>query len=130
MTETEFDREHTIVSMYVDAAKSYGQLSTGALALAAIFADKLFPHGTWAGAVRGLGLASMLFLVTSLASGAFQSLAVGRLENLSGLQVRRKRLVPENWFQRPYVAYQIMAISFHLGAILLAVVAVSRLLLT
>src|SRR5262245_57422960 len=68
---TDFDKECRVVEMYIDSAKSYSQLSTGALALAAVFGPAQLPN-----LGGGLLLASACFLVAALAGGAYQSLAV------------------------------------------------------
>jgi hypothetical protein len=57
--------------MYIDSAKSYSQLSTGALALVAVFGStKLQKLG------GGLLIGCIFFLFAVLAGGAHQSLAV------------------------------------------------------
>jgi hypothetical protein len=122
MAGTDFERECTIVGMYIDSAKSYSQLSTGALALVAVFGSTNLPN---LGVGLLVGCAS--FLVAALAGGAYQSLAVGRLENLSGLPVDRGRPVPRSWIDNAYVFYNIMVVAFHIGAVTLAVVAMVRL---
>jgi hypothetical protein len=127
MPDTDFERECQIVGMYIDSAKSYSQLATGALALAAVFGQTKLQDLS-----KGLLIACVFFLIAALAGGAYQSLAVGRLENFSGLPVDRRpsrtsRPVPHSWYDNAYVFYNIMAGAFHIGAITLAVVAIARL---
>lgn len=125
MAKDDFDRECKIVGMYIDSAKSYAQLGTGALALAAVFATHLFEG--WVNANVGLIVACVCFLIAVLSSAAYQSLTVGRLEELSELPVDRKRLL-ESWYDNAYVAYNVMMWSFHAGVLTLAVVAIIRML--
>jgi hypothetical protein len=125
MAKHNFDRECKIVGLYIDSAKSYAQLATGALALAAVFATHLFEG--WINANVGLIVACMCFLIAVLSSGAYQSLAVGRLEELSELPVDRTRLL-KSWYDNAYVAYNVMMWSFHAGVLTLAVVAIIRML--
>lgn len=118
-----FEREYQIVGMYIDSAKSYAQLSTGALALVAVFGPmKLLELDD----VRLLA-GCVCFLVAALAGGAYQSLAVGRLERLSGLPVDRCRPLLRSWQENAYVFYHILVIAFHTGAIMFAVVAIVQL---
>lgn len=125
LTNNDFDRECKIVGMYIDSAKSYAQLATGALALAAFFATHLFKG--WINANVWLIVACVCFLIAVLSSGAYLSLAVGRLEDLSWPPKDRSRLL-RSWRDNAYVAYNIMMWSFHAGALTLAVIAIIRLL--
>ena len=125
MDDKEFERECRIVEMYIDSAKSYAQLSTGALALVAVFGPTQLPQllklGVWP------VVACVFFLVAALAGGAYQSLAVGRLEKISGLPVVRGRSVLSSWQKSAYVFYNLLVGAFHAGAITLAVVAIVQL---
>ncbi len=116
-----FETEHKIVEMYINSAKSYSQLSTGALALAAVFVPKNLEE------LGGLLLAScFFFLIAVLCGGAYHSLAVGRLERLSGLPIERGRPIPYSWYENSYVWYNILLFAFHIGALLLALVVIFR----
>jgi hypothetical protein len=118
----EYERECQIVGLYIDSAKSYSQLSTGALALAAVFGSRtLNEFGV------GLLVACVCFLIAALSGGAYQSLAVGRLEMLSGLAIERNRPLPRSWNDNAYVFYNILVAAFHIGAITLGVAAVAQL---
>jgi hypothetical protein len=59
----------------------------------------------------------MAFLIAALAGGAYQSLAVGRLELLSVGSNGFKRLIPQSWYSNAWVCYNIMVVAFHLGVI-------------
>jgi hypothetical protein len=76
---------------------------------------------------EGLLVACALFLTAALAGGAYQSLAVGRLENLSKLPVKRDRQVLRWWQDNAYLFYNILVVAFHSGAIALAFVAIRQL---
>jgi len=117
MADTNFERECTIVGMYIDSAKSYTQLSTGALTLVAVFAPMKLSEN------KGLLVASALFLAAALAGGAYQSLAVGRLERLSKLRVAGVGRVLRCWQENAYLFYNALVAAFHLGATTLAFVA-------
>jgi len=113
----DFETEHKIVEMYINSAKSYIQMSTGALALAAVFAPgNMNELGGW------LLASCVFFLIAVLSGGAYHSLAVGRLERLSGLPIERGRPIPDSCYENSYVWYNILLLAFHIGALLLALV--------
>src|SRR4030095_3347418 len=119
MANTNFELECTLVGMYIDSGKSYTQLSTGALALVAVFAPMKLSEN------KVLLVASALFLAAALAGGAYQALAVGRLERLSDKHVERPLL--HWWQENAYLFYNALVAAFHLGAISLALVHIGQL---
>jgi hypothetical protein len=112
MPKDNFDREAEIVKLYIDSAKSYSQVSVGALAFALFVAG----DGAHLWANRTLLAGSTLFLLAVLAAIGYQALAVGRLESLSGLPIDGKRSVRESWYDNAYVSYNVMIGAFVLGA--------------
>jgi hypothetical protein len=123
MSGRQYEREVQIVGMYIESAKSYSQLSTGALALLALFGPTQLPNLS-----RGLLAAGMCFLTAALAGGAYQALAVKRLERQSKLPVARDNAVIESASDNSYVFYRILVFAFHIGAVTLAIVAILRFL--
>jgi len=124
VSTSQFEREYQIVSLFIDSAKSYGQLSAAALALLAYLSAQLLGGSPVVVDNKLLIAASFCFLAATLAAGAYQALAAGRLESLSGLPIRRARGIPESWFGHSFVAYQAMMLAFYLGAGFLAAVVV------
>lgn len=121
VSEPEFEKEVRIVGMYIDTAKSYSQLATGALALAAfVGGGRLLTLDGW------LLAGSVCFLVALLSGGLYQALAVGRLEHMSGLPVERGQPIPDSWRDNAYLLYNALMLFFHLGAVLFGISLIVR----
>jgi hypothetical protein len=123
------EKERIIVSLYIDNAKTYIQLSTGALVLSVAF-------------IRGLSGSNNLpmeplffvtwvcWLIAILAGVTYQYSAVKYLEILEShhdfLYFKRdwRIYVPESLPHSPYRIYGLMMGSFYLGTILFTVAAI------
>jgi len=111
VAKDQYERDAHIVAFYIDAAKSYSQTATAALAVSVFVAGdaKYF----WPNLV--LVMASAFFLIAVLGAIVYQALAVGRLEQRSGLPLE-KRPLPEGWYENAYISYNVMICTFFLGA--------------
>jgi hypothetical protein len=126
MEANKFNQNETIMKMFIDNAKTFIQLSTGALILPITFIEKVIkPQGS-------LGITDDIFLILSwlaflisIGFGAFyQYLAVKYLEFNSisgGAEIKFPK-----WLTDREKIYLIMIMSFYLGAILFIVSAILR----
>jgi len=128
-----FDKEHTIMTLFIDNAKTYTQMSSAALALTITFvrdvlglkADQPVPRD-------GLLIAAwILLLIAAGAGGYYQYLGVKFLEWKSGLGALRSHPAwPELLIHHPWPVYLLMLASFYAGMGLFAASAVRRLLMS
>lgn len=117
-----FDAEKTIMTMYVDSAKGYVQLSTGLLALSTTFREKVLGGGGGAAAAGRPGwpvLTSwVLLLATALLGMLYQYLAVKYLDRLTR-HAGADGPVPEYLLDNPGIVYGAMCVPFFSGVVLL-----------
>ena len=121
-------QEHKLMSLYIDNAKTYTQLSTGALALSITFLEKVIGPATpekvssLATALRGdwfLGAAWGCWLLAAVAGGTYQYLGVKYLENLAdewalvGKRSHRSGL-PDYLTKPPWRMYTVLMGAFYL----------------
>ena len=114
-----------VIPLYIDSAKTYMQLSAGALALSIAFKEKVL--GQISGLKVGILMLSswLMFLLAIGASALYQYVAVKLLDSLSpypGAVWGLKTLVDS-----PGKAYGVMLFAFYLGAILLVLSATKQL---
>ena len=128
--ESSYAEECRLVGLFIDTAKSYVQLSAGALVLTITFVrevlatpkeQKMHPDGlliaSWAA-----------FLFAVIAGAAYQYVAIKYMESLSSL---RSNQVPWGlkWSARsPGRVYGAMLVAFYAGAVLFTATAVRSLL--
>jgi hypothetical protein len=120
-----FPQDEVIMKLFIDNAKSYIQLSTGALVFSITFIEKvlqkvppikpdLFLIGSW-----------VAFLI-AVGSGAFyQYLAVKYLESISD-NPGEEGILPKSLIRHPGTIYGIMMLAFYAGAILFTITAIKR----
>ena len=124
----EFERECKVMELYTENAKTYVQLSVGALVLSITFLHEVLgiPKEQRVQTDWWLILSWVSLLVTVITGAFYQYLAVKFLEWKSGLPRTHR-----NWFSglihHPWSVYGAMLISFYLGAILFLVAAIRRL---
>ncbi len=126
MNQSDFDNEHKIMTLFIDNAKSYIQLSGAALVLSITFVHEVL--GVPAGhklSVDGWMIGAWIAFLLAIVAGAFyQYLAVKYLERLSSIPSF------EFWswlIQQPGVIYGVMLSAFYSGALLFTVEAIARL---
>ena len=119
MTET-FEQHRIIIQMYIDSAKTYAQLSVGALALSIGFMERVMGDKPKLPTSRVL-ICSWACFLTSIGAGAlYQYCAVKYLDVLAdGAQNISANL--RYFAERPGTLYGTMLVTFCLGAILLTV---------
>ena len=121
-----FPQDEVIMKLFIDNAKSYIQLSTGALVFSITFIEKvlqkvppikpdLFLIGSW-----------VAFLI-AVGSGAFyQYLAVKYLESISG-NPGSEGILPKK-LRDPGTIFGIMMVAFYAGAVLFTFMAIMRII--
>ena len=124
-----FDMEDKVMRLFIDNAKTYTQLSSGALALTVIFArnvlglktDQAMPLDSW------LIASWILFLVAIGCGGYYQYLGVKFIEWKSGIQ-RSHPAWPAWLIKHPWPVYGVMLLSFYIGMVFFASSAIRRLI--
>jgi len=119
-----FDQEKTIMTLYIDSAKTYVQLSTGVLAFSVTFIEKILGATLPIRNPRWLLLGSWIAFLVAIGGGAlYQYLAIKYLDAKSddpgAVGMMPKRLIDE-----PGIVYGVMVVAFYLGAVLLVVAVV------
>jgi hypothetical protein len=130
---TWLEQEHKILDAYADTAKTYTQLSLGALALSITFYEKVLGQTSGGIRVTVFLLAAWLFwLATVIAASFYQYLAVKfcerRAEEYGLLQPRVPRLMFKNLIEHPWKVYAVMLICFYLGSICFVAVGIQQML--
>jgi hypothetical protein len=122
-----FDRECKISDRFTDNAKSYIQISSGALLLSVTFLHDIVgvPKDQPVNPGPVLVAAWICFLVAILAGTTSQYFGAKFLEWKSGVP-RRHRSIPRWIIQHPWPMYGLMLIGFYSGAILFTVAAIQR----
>jgi hypothetical protein len=124
-----FERECKVMQMFIDNAKTYLQLSTGALILSITFMREVVgvPQNTALHPGRALIAAWICFLVAVITGALYQYHAVKYVELHSGLP-RSHRSWSDRFNRHPYLLYGAMLISFFSGAALFTAAAIIYLL--
>jgi hypothetical protein len=126
MNTNKFSQDESIMKLFIDNAKTYIQLSTGALVLSITFIEKVIkPEGNSEITKDLFLILSWLAFLIAIGFGAFyQYLAVKYLEFMSssgGAEIKLPK-----WLTDPGRIYFIMMLAFYLGAILFMVSAIRR----
>ena len=122
-----FDRECKVLDRFTDNAKSYIQISSGALLLSVTFLHEIVGIPREQPVKPGALLISawICFLVAILAGTTSQYFGAKFLEWKSGVP-RRHRSIPTWIIQHPWPMYGLMLVGFYSGAILFTVAAIQR----
>jgi hypothetical protein len=121
-----FNQEESIMKLFIDNAKTYIQLSTGALVLSiTFFKEVIIPDQKPAMLKDSLLILSWLMYLIAIGFGSYyQYLAVKHLEDLSGNPGTK---IPLPFFLTdPVTIYFIMMVAFYLGAILFTATAIRK----
>ena len=121
-----FDQTKEIMSLYIDSAKTFIQLSSGAIALSVAFVEKL--SGSRALKERNTALVGswVMFLLAIGFGALYQYFAIKLLDSRSDFP-GTPGLMPEFLQRSPGKLYAGMVFSFYGGAVLLVAHAFSRL---
>ena len=121
-----FDQSNEIMSLYIDSAKTFIQLSSGAIVLSVTFVEKL--SGSRALKKRNLLLiASWALFLAAIGFGAlYQYCAIKFLDSQSDFP-GSPGIMPEIFLRNPGKFYAGMVFSFYAGAILFVTHAILRL---
>jgi hypothetical protein len=124
MDTNKFGQDETIMKLFIDNAKTYIQLSTGALVFSVTFIEKVIKPDANAQITKDLFLVlSWLAFLVAIGFGAFyQYLAVKYLEFMSSSGGEDIKL--PKWLTDPGRIYFVMMAAFYLGAILFTVMAI------
>lgn len=123
----EFEREYKLSGLFIENAKTYVQLSTGALVLTVTFLhdilgvpkDQKVPTDVW------LVLSWISFLVAILSGAYYQYLETKFVEWKSAV-VRHHETWPKSLIEHPWPVYDVMLVTFYLGTICFTVAAIRR----
>lgn len=126
MGSIKFNQDEPIMKLFIDNAKTYIQLSTGALVFSITFIEKIIKPATTPEITNDLFLIlSWLSFLIAIGFGAYyQYLAIKYLESMSpngGAEIKLPK-----WLTDPGTTYFIMMVAFYLGAILFTITAISR----
>jgi len=121
----EFEVDKIIIPLYIDSAKTYLQLSIGALALSVVFREKILGER----ATKQIGIALLIswlfFLLAIGASALYQYLAIKHLDRASSFHGITGYL--EYFVASPGKVYGMMLIFFFAGSVFLVVSSVRQL---
>ena len=123
-----FERECKIMAMFIDNAKSYVQLSAGALLLTITFLHEILgipkepklPTDCW------LVISWCSFLLAIVFGALYQYFAAKYLEWKSGIP-RGHHSWPQLLIEHPWPLYGAMLASFYLGGLCFTISAIKRL---
>ena len=129
--------EREICSLYIDSAKTFIQLSTGALLLSLAFAHDFLGKPKKELLSDAPLLATWLFWFVSVLSGiTYQYCAIKYMETIANennlLYHPRtwRSLMPKALIENPFWLYGVMMLTFYLGILCFGYVAVARGLFT
>lgn len=129
-----FENEVKMMATYVDTAKTYSQLSLGALVLSVTFIEKFTTTKTYDSVNWWLAIAWVAWLASALSGAFYQYLAARFLEARGehwGVLSRKGHPQWFRWLSRhPWPAYAGMLGSFAVGAAAFAVYGLRALRLT
>ena len=112
------------MELYIDAAKSYIQLSTGALFLSVAFYRQILGNEGPLPASPLLGLSWVCFLISIGAGALYQYLAVKYLEVRYAPDGAFYEVRPRFLMDHPGVVYGLMLLAFYAGAVLFGIRAI------
>ena len=116
-----FEDERKVMAAYSETAKTYSQLSLGALVLSITFIEKVASTTVTHAATIWLYVAWCSWLASALAGALYQYLAVRFLEARGegwGVLVRTGHPQALGWLARhPWPAYTAMLVAFAVGSI-------------
>ena len=115
--------EHKIMAGYIDTAKTFTQLSIGALVLSITFIEKILGTNGKISVHILLLLAWLFWLLAALAGAFYQYRAIKWLERLGKEFNLIKREHHAGDFVKiyPYKVYGILLVCFYLGSIFFAI---------
>jgi hypothetical protein len=128
------DREHKIISMYIDNAKTYVQLSMAALVFSVAFLQSLVGKKDIVPLDLGMIFPWLSWLVAIISGVTYQYSSVKYLENienkLDALFYRRKwrTHMPAVFIRTPYRIYGVMMTFFYIGVISFTMIAMSKMI--
>lgn len=111
-----------VMSLYIDSAKNFSSISSGALGLTIIFREKIVGLTPGANISRLMIVSWALFLLTIACSAFYQYLSVKFLEINSNCHGKSLFII-ENLINKPGWIYGTMLISFFLASLLLILAA-------
>ena len=130
-TSAALEEERKIMAAYSDTAKTYTQLSLGALVLSVTFFDKVLGQHDRIPVDLVLLLAWVCWLVAVLAGAFYQYLAVRFLEargkDWGLLQRSGHAQAFENLARHPWKVYTVLIVGFYLGAVFFGLVGILKL---
>ena len=133
ISDHQLQGEYRSVGLFMDNAKTYIQLSTGALLLSVTFSESISSRDKSILGEAYLLSPWLFWLLTIIAGATYQYCATKYLEKLESLNgsLFYKRVQPifflRHWCKNPYRLYGAMISMFYLGTILFAFSAISRL---
>jgi hypothetical protein len=115
------DLEYKVMGLFIDNAKTYVQLSVGALVLSVTFLHDILgiPKDQKIQVPPGLLASWICFLLAVLSGALYQYHAVKYIERESGLGGNASWM--RKFDESPYLLYGAMLIGFGLGALLFTV---------
>ncbi|HRP27429.1 MAG TPA: hypothetical protein PLG77_03245 [Burkholderiaceae bacterium] len=120
-----FETEQKMMATYVDTAKTYSQLSLGALVLSVTFIEKFTTVKTQQSVTWWLAASWIAWLLSALSGAFYQYLAARFLEGRGEHWRVLTRGVHPQWFdwlgRHPWPAYAVMLGAFAVGAASFAV---------
>ena len=124
----EFAKEYKLAGLFIENAKTYVQLSTGALVLSVTFVHDVL------GIAKGEKVPTDLWLVFSwicflaaILSGAFYQYLETKFVEWKSAVARHHQSWPKLLIEHPWPVYGAMLITFYLGAICFTVAAIRQL---
>jgi hypothetical protein len=126
MDINKFNQNESIMKLFIDNAKTYIQLSTGAIVFSVTFIEKIVRPETKPAITKDFFLIfSWVAFLIAIGFGAYyQYLAVKYLEFMSssgGAEIKLPK-----WLTDPGRTYFIMMVAFYLGAILFTITAIKK----
>ena len=122
-----FDRECQVMDRFIANAKSYIQISSGALVLSVTFLHEIvgIPKDQKVNPGAFLISAWICFLIVILAGASYEYIAVKFLEWKSGVPRTHESWL--DWLiKHPWPIYGLMLWAFYLGAILFTIAAIQQ----
>jgi len=128
LDDASFDREYKVMGVFVDNAKTYVQLSIGALFLSVTFFHEIVgvPKDEKLPKESFLILSWWSFLCAIIAGALYQYFAAKFLEWKSGVE-RTHRSWPEWLVRHPWPCYSAMLVCFYAGGIFFTLTAMMHL---
>ena len=118
-----FGQEKAIMTLYIDSAKTYVQLSTGVLALSVTFVQKILGGDPPSRNPPWLAFGSWIAFLIAIGGGAlYQYLAIKYLDSKSA-HPGATGLLPQRLVDDPGIVYGIMVVAFYVGAASLVIAA-------